>query len=487
MKHCNRLLLGAFLALSTVPSALRADIVVMKDGKKYEEAKIISETPDTVTFSYVFMKKFPDKRTEPRSAIAQIITQKPEETEVQPLLKMVPTPDLLTADKYESMIQDTLRPFVTKYPGTPQAKQVEDIIKTLQGEKEKVVGGSLKMEGEWISADMVKRDAHSIEAYRVRRDMKALGAEGKYREALAEWDKLANPTEGFTDTLQYVKAVPEALTILDAYHKQLDAMAQAQPGLDARRKESVSKMIDSDPIKARTQNAIKAELEEFKAKQAVERNLRWRSVYKFDLKSIQDALKVVIDETAKLRALDLAKITTQNEALVAATRFIAAGNAEEADAALKRANSVTGLRVTNKAIQDLNKQLAALKKEQADKLKAKRTYNGSNMGAVTGNGTGTGPAADSRVAETLAKVEKEKAEKAEKKASGETAEKPEKPEKSSTKKKTTTKSENGEPKHHASAAPPPEDEGFQKYLLPAGGGLLAILLAVFYFQKKKKG
>lgn len=491
MKHrCTRLLLGSFFTLLTLPSVLRADVVVMKDGKKYEEAKIISETPESVTFSYVFMKKFPDKRTEPKANIAQIIKQKPEETEVLPLLKLVPTPDLLTADKYESLIQDTLRPFVTKYPGTPQAKQVEDMIKTLQSEKEKVVGGSLKMEGEWISPDMVKRDGHSIDAYRVRRDLKDLAAEGKAREALNEWQKMTDADDGYTDTLQYVKAIPEVLTILEGYKKQLDAMISAQPDLDRRRKESLSKMIDSDPIKARTQNAINNEVQTFKTQQDVEKKsrVRFQTVYKYDMKSLQDAVKAVIDETSKLRALDQAKLTTQNEALVAASRYLADGNVEQTEAALQRANSVTGLRVSNKAIQNLRKQLTTLKTEQGKKRIAQRAYGSSTAGALT---TGSTATTDSRVQEALERAEKDKAAKKEaKNAASADADSEDKPApKTTTKKSTTKKSDDAARKSHAEdtpAAAPAEEEGLMKYLPIAGGGLLAVLVAVLFFQKKKK-
>ncbi|MDB6138076.1 MAG: hypothetical protein JWO94_1148 [Verrucomicrobiaceae bacterium] len=495
MKHrCTRLLLGSFLALLTLPSALHADVVVMKDGKKYEEAKIISETPETVTFSYVMLKKFPDTRTEPKANIAQIIKQKPEETEVLPLLKMVPTPDLLTADKYESMVQDTLRPFVTKYPGTPQAKQVEDIIKTLQEEKEKVVGGSLKVEGEWVSAESVKRDVHSIDAFRVRRDMRDLAAAGKYRDALNEWQKMSDLDEGYTDTVQYVKAIPEVLSILDAYKKQLDTLIAAQPELDKRRKDSIAKMIDSDPVKARTQSAITSEVQAFKSEQDVEKksHARWLVIYKYDLKSLQDAVKTVIDESSKLRALDIAKLTAQNEALVAASRFLAAEDVVAAEAALRRASAVTGLHGSNKAVQNMNKRLAALKKEQNDKLRAKKTYGAGNVGAITSSST-TG--SDSRVAETLERIEREKAEKEKAKQEAKNTAPtgdavPEKPapktKKSAASPKTDDSAKKAKPAT-AAAVVPEEESGIQKYLVPAGGGLLAILVAVLFFQKKKKG
>ena len=486
MKHrFSRLLLGTTFALLSLPSALRADIVVMKDGTRYEEAKITSETPETVTFSYVFKKKFPDTRTEPKANIAEIIKQKPEATEVLPLLKLVPSADLLTADKYESLIQDTLRPFLTKYPGTPESKQVEDIIKTLQTEKEKVVGGFVKIEGEWISPELAKRNPRNIDAYRIRRDVKLLAAENKHKEALNEWTKMIDTTAGFTDTMQYVKSVPEVIAILEAYKKQLDSMITAQPELEKRRKDGLTKMIDSDPIKARTQHAIEAETSAFKSTLDSEKksHVKWLSVYKYDLKSLQDAAKAVINELGRLRTLDLAKITTVNEAVAAAQTFVAAGSLEEANAALKRATTVQGVRPSQAIVSAITKDISALQKVQSDKLKAQKNFKASSA-ALTNGGAGD---KDSRVSEALEKMEKDKADKKaakENKAAGGDASEDEKPSKT----KTTKKASETKPKAKsdtAAAAPAAEEGGMQTYLVAGGGGLLAILLAVLFFQKKK--
>jgi len=505
MKHCcHRLALAFLSALLVLPSALRADVVTMKDGKKYLNAKVISETPDTVTFDYVVVGTIHDTRTEPRSAIDQIIKQKPEETEIVALRKLMPTADLLTADKYESLIQDQVRPFVTKYAGTPQATEAEGIIKTLQEEKEKVVGGALKVEGKWLKPEDVKLEEHSIDAYRVRRDMKDLAAEGKLREALLEWQKLSNVNDGYTDTLQFVKAIPEVLDILAAYKKQLDRMIFEQPQIQKRRDDSLAKMLPTDPLLARTKRAIDAELLAFKTQTDVEKKMkpptRWFSIYKYDLKSLQAASKIVIDETARLKALDITKLTTQNEALEAATHYLAGGDVESTEAAIQRANAVVGMTAySNKAIQSLRNRLVTLKAELNKKLKAKKAYGSGNINAIT---TGTGSTTDSRVAEALAATEKAKGDKKDAKEAkdaeklpsadaegpdGAPDKKADKESPSSARHKDKEKKKAHTPHTEAAAPPPaPEEGGMQNYLLMGGGGLLAVLLTVMFLQKRKQ-
>ncbi len=503
MKHCRKRLILAFSsALLVLPGFLRADVVIMKDSKKYENAKVLSETAETITFEYIVVGTIKDTRTEPKSAVAQVIRQKPEEIEILPLRKLLPTADLLTADKYESIIQDQMKPFVTKYAGTPQAAEVEGMIKTLQEEKEKVIAGSLKMEGQWLTSDAVKRDAHSIDAYRVRRDIKDLAAEGKYREALTEWQKMSNTNDGYVDTLQYVKTIPEVVEILKAYKKQLDRMTLEQPSLQKRRDDSVSKMLPSDPILARTKRAIDAEVLAFKTETDVAKKSheRWLPIYKYDIKSLQAANKIVIDEMARLNLIDINKLNTQNEAFVAASRAIAGGDPDLAEAAIQRGTLVGGPGSSSKSVQAMRAAIAALKKEAAMKRSAQRVYGNGKVNAVSTSTVGT---TDSRVEDAIAKAD---ADAAAKKAAkdGAATEKPEtpaddgasSPAKTTTPKKDSTtrqKEKDKEKKKHTASATAPapapaaeEEGGIQKYLLMGGGGLLAVLVTVVFLQKRKQ-
>ena len=197
---------------------------------------------------------------------------------------------------------------------------------------------------------------------------------------------------------------------------------------------------------------------------------------------MQDAAKAVINELGRLRALDLEKIKTVNEAIIAATNFVADGNLEQAEAALKRAGSVSGVHASVRVTQALNKDIAALRKDQSDKLRQKKAFGSSNA-ALTNGGT---TAKDSAVAGAIEKVEKEKAEKKaarENKAAEGEASVDEKPAKSKTTKKATETKPKA--KSDSAAAPAAEEGGMQTYLVAGGGGLLAILLAVLFFQKKK--
>lgn len=480
-----RLALASVMILS---GATRADIVVMKDGKKYEKATILTETAESVTFKYFMTPTIPDTRTESRANIAQIIKQRPEELEVVPLRKLVPSADLLSADQYEGIIQDKLRPFVSRFPGTAEAKEVEGMIATLQSEKEKVVSGQLKVEGQWVSPEVAKRDARNIDAYRIRRAMNMAVEAGDLRGALKEWDKLNSREDGYNDTIQFVKAVPEAIKALESYKKELDKMLSEQPIIQKRRDDSLKTLVEPDL--SRTKRAIEAELAQFKSAVDIEKKtrVRWLTVYKYDAKSLTAAAKLAVEEQAKLSILDLVKMQTANEAIAAARNYIADENVELAEAAIARALEAGG-RDSSSAVTKLKATLTTLKGELNRKRAAQKVYGKTSALNAAGDAS-----TDNRVAKAMEEAAKEKAEKKEAKVA---APKPE-PAPSSgltTGSRSTTKasaeddeSETPKKKRRSSASDEEdkveEEGGMSKYLIYGGGALLVILLAAMFLQKR---
>lgn len=480
-----RLVIASALSSFIMPSLVHADVVVMKDGKKYESATVLSETADSVTFKYMLTPRIPDTRTEQKANIAQIIKQRPEELAIVPLRKLLPSEDLLTADKYEGIIQDQLRPFISQYPGTKEAKEIEAMIATLTEEKQKVVSGMIKMDGQWISADVAKRDARNIDAYRVRKAIAAAAAKSDWTEALAQWDKMHDRDDGFTDTEQYVNTVPEVSKVLESYKSVLDRMLLEQPQLQKHREESTKGLVEPDL--SRTKKAIEAEIAKFKSQNDIEKktHAHWLTVYKYDAKAIQAAAKAVVEEQAKIASLDLPKIKATNEALTAARRYIADQNIELAEAAINKALEAAG-RTSSSAIAKMKAEVTRLKSELGKKRATQRIY--GSPSALTGS---TSSETDDRVAKAMQETAKEKADKKE-------AKEEDKPKSSGggitagSKSGTAHTSKEDKPVRKPSRSSSsdeetakPEESGIQKYLIIGGGAVLAVLLAAMFMQKKK--
>ncbi|MFC5455438.1 PTPDL family protein [Prosthecobacter fluviatilis] len=320
-----------FLALASSAGFLHADIVTLKDGKKLE-GNILSETPTSIRMRYHLTPKIMDEKDIPRSDIAEggILKQKPEEVEILEIRKSFPTPDLMTAEKYEQLIQDQLRPFVNRYPGTKEAAEIEARIKEVQEEKEKVVAGGAKLEGKWLTREEAKAESLNIKAYTIRSAMLEKIQAKDYTGALKEFDKLVDPKSGNTASVYYPKAVTEILDVLTKYDKQLGQMIQEQPALQRIREEGLKKLIEPDLT--RVNDAIKREKENWRTTYEQERkNSKWYTPYKYDLESLKTLSKTVAEEKEYLSGLDVGVISKVNEIIARMIRADAkAGKDKEA-------------------------------------------------------------------------------------------------------------------------------------------------------------
>ncbi len=319
------------LALASSAGFLHADVVTLKDGKKLE-GNILSETPTSIRMRYHLTPKIMDDKEIPRSEIAEggILKQKPEEVEILELRKSFPTPDLLSAEKYEQLIQDRLRPFVNRYPGTKEAAEIETKIKEVQVEKEKVVAGEVKLEGKWLTREEAKAESLNIKAFTIRAAMLEKIEAKDYPGALKEFDKLNDPKSGNTASVYYPKAVAEILTVLKGYDKQIAQMILDQPALQKMRDESLTKLIEPDLT--RVNDAIKREKENWKTTYEQERKAsNWFTPYKYDLESLKTLSKSIVTEKELLSALDLGVITKVNDAIARMIRADAKAGKDKAE------------------------------------------------------------------------------------------------------------------------------------------------------------
>jgi len=302
---------STLLAFVCFAGLAQADIVILKDGKRLE-GNITAENPQAIHMRYKLTPKIWDDKDIPRSEIAEIIKQKPEEVELIELKKLFPTADLMPAEKYEQLIQDRLRPFVNRYPGTKEAAESEKLIEEAQAEKEKVVAGGIKMEGKWLNPDEAKAAQYNVKAYGLRAEMLEKEAAKDYTGALKAFDQLSGPV-GMASTY-YPKAIEEALAVLTKLDSQVEQMIKDQPTLQKMRDEGIKKLIEPDL--SRMKNAIDREKEQWKTTYDLERkNSRWFTPYKYDLASLKSLSQAIAGEKSRLTGINLATITKTNEAI----------------------------------------------------------------------------------------------------------------------------------------------------------------------------
>lgn len=317
MKLSRSMLVLAFA--TSITGALRADIVTLKDGNKLE-GTILDQKPEGVLMKYKVTAKIMDEKFIPMTDIAPngILKEKPEEIEIKELRKLVPTADLLTAEKYEQIIQDRLRPFLNRYLGTPQADEIKKMMDAFQQEKEKVVAGGIKMQGQWLSPQDARAEKYNIDAYTIRQAMNEKAAANDYSGALREFEQLSNPKKLHIASVNFPKAVEEALAVLTSFDAKLSQMIKDQPVLQKQRDDNIKRLIEPDLSRAKS--AIDRDIQEANSRYEVERKeSKWVTPYKYDLKRLQDLQKAVFEEKTRLQKINVAQVTKITNAIHQAT------------------------------------------------------------------------------------------------------------------------------------------------------------------------
>lgn len=387
----------ALLAFLCGTSLLHADILILKSGTKVE-GNILSESPTAIRMKYRLTPKIWDEKDFSRDEIQQVIKQSPQEVELIELKKILPTPDLLPADKYEQVIQDRVRPFINKYQGTPESKEAEGIAATLQEEKKRVSNGEVKLGGRWLNAAEARGEQYNIEAFKIQKEMQEQMSKNEFIDALRTFDKFTRVRPGYTASTYYPQSITDALTCLDKLETTLSKMAQEQPSLQKARDEGLKKLDDDD--KAKTRAAIDGEKNKWRAEAEAQRraNVRWMEPYKYDLPSILAAQKVIVGERTRLQAINLEELKVRNEAFVAVYRKIGEGDYAGGAAAFERVQPFASVNEYRDVVADLKAKLLKLYGELVRK-------NNSGQMATSGSaalGTGTASSVDDRVARILA-------------------------------------------------------------------------------------
>jgi hypothetical protein len=463
-----------FITVLLTAGSLSADIIVLKTGEKID-CTIISETDTTLIYEYQLTPKIKDKKEIQKADIKEVTRFTPAQVEFEAkhLDKIVPTRDLMSASEYESIIQDDLRTFVAKHPGTPEAKKVEEMIATLSAEKARVLGGEVKMEGNWLDEATAKREKYNIEAYRLRLGMKSAAedvsrdqAMPKEIEALRQFDNLRT---NYPASIQFLQSIPEAVEILDKYDRRLSAMRAEHPILKAEREKALSTTTGTD--QERLRSAIEQEERAFKTNLEAQKKakMKWRDVYRYDVTSIGEAQATVAKEKQELKSINIPALQNEIENLNAAIRYIADGNAAEAETVMGRLRPTKNTLINKKVFDEYDKKLKELNAKIAKETKMSKAAAATAAPAAGGENA---PESANPIAEEIAKkkqaakakddarIAKAKADAAEAGATPKTAE-----------------------------APEEEQTLLQKintYIPYIGAGLLVVLIIAMVMGKKKK-
>lgn len=396
--------LPALVITAISSGALHADIVTLKDGKKLE-GTILEQNDAGVKIKYKVTPKIWDEKIVPMADIAPggIMKEKPEEVEIKELLTLTPTADLMTAEAYEQVIQDRLRPFVNRYPGSPQSTQVQKMIDELQAEKERVITGEIKMDGKWLASADARAEKYNIDAFRIRQAMNDAAKAGDFSAAMKQFESFTAPGATHFLSIHYPKAVEEVIAHLTDYESKLSQMARDQPTLQKNRDDNLKRL--TEPDLSRTKSAIEKEKIAAEEKYDSEkRDAKWATPYKYNIKQIKEQQKLASTESTKHKKTDIAAISAINDQIHIAIGHYYNNKLQEGYAALNAAQRLITPTVPMQYAQEIQKYGQAFVAKNYENQAKAAAQSASSTGAPGAPGTpGVAPAGgtDDAVARAL--------------------------------------------------------------------------------------
>jgi hypothetical protein len=334
MKTCHLFRVLPALLIATAS----ADTFEMKDGSKLEGV-ILREEGSNYVLSVQITKSIKDEKVVAKSDVVKHIKERKDETEFEELAKLVPTPDLKSAETYSSDIRK-VETFLKKYPDSPRKAQAAKILDTLVGEHAMVRDGGVKLDGKMISATDRAPNAYGLDAGIIAKQFTTATEKNEYLNALRAWAKLES---GYPGSNAYRENIPTAVKVMRSYQMLVNTTLS---GFDARTKERAAGLAGMNPgDRARSEQAIKDQQDSYLARVDKEKaeGLKWLSLDPYVKLPLEETKRYIDTELRRLENLDLTYIPKTQEVYEEAYKAVTKSGATkiEIDAALSKARSAS--------------------------------------------------------------------------------------------------------------------------------------------------
>lgn len=193
----------------------------LKDGKVLE-GKILREQGDAYVIEYQVNrvnKGIKDIKIVPKKDVIKIVTDKPDDQAFAAIAKLLPTPDALTTEDYESRLL-AVKSFITKFPNSDRLRDAQGILKKLADESAAVAAGGRKLQGLMILGADYRANAFDLDARVFDAKIRDAASKSQWLMLLrtfAEFDK------DYQTSTSYREVLPLVLKSLQTFHTQIAA------------------------------------------------------------------------------------------------------------------------------------------------------------------------------------------------------------------------------------------------------------------------
>lgn len=327
--------LKALLAIGLISTAA-GDTIRMKDGTVYE-GKVLKDdvTGGTYTVEIQVTKSIKDEKVLKRADVEKIEREQEDVKAFAGLDKLVPVPDLLTADDYDNRLVKVYD-FLKGNGKSTLAPKAKEIAAQLEKERDAVSAGGVKLAGRIIPAEERQANAFEIDARLIEAAMRTYAANAQPALALR---KFAELEKDFVSSQTFREALPVARQLITRFRAET---AEALSGFDARVKErqvGLDRMTPDD--RQNTQRALAEQDATEKAQYDAEKKaaVKWITPRPFIKASLDDTVRFSDSELKRLETLKVDSLPDGGKAFRDAWTAVHGDDAKAASTALSALSS----------------------------------------------------------------------------------------------------------------------------------------------------
>lgn len=205
------------MTLCAAPCSIKADTVYMKDGSQVK-GQIIEEGPNGVTIEYFATATIKDQKNVAKADIDRIDKTTPDQKDFEELGNLNTPATVMDSSFYDPLVDRKLPEFISKYPDSTHNAEVNERLKTLTEERNRVNQGDRRVDSVWITASEIASNPYQTGALIKYNSMKVCIATNNTVEALRDYELLE---KNYPGSAVMSDAVVTALKQLDLLQSQI--------------------------------------------------------------------------------------------------------------------------------------------------------------------------------------------------------------------------------------------------------------------------
>jgi len=231
--------IAAGLIAFTLP--IYADTFTLKNGTKLE-GSIVRQDATSYVLEVNITKSIKDERIIAKEDVVKIDKEQPDLTAFVEIAKLVPVPDMLTAEEYSVRIRKVEK-FLVDNRESLKSKDARVILATLKDEANQIQAGAIKMGGKFVPPEEYRSNAYEIDSRVQEVKIRALLRDPLHIKALRAYLEF---NRDFANTSANAGLLPLIIQTINDYLAEVEQLASSFEARNNKRMQGLDRMSSAD-------------------------------------------------------------------------------------------------------------------------------------------------------------------------------------------------------------------------------------------------